>query len=274
MNTNKQPAYFISHGSPMLAIDNSETALFLQSLGQSISKPKAIVVFSAHLDTQESITITSAKNPTLIYDFYGFPAPLYDIQYPAPGDPKLAQRIDSMIREKGLSSNLDSQLGWDHGVWMPLNLMFPLADVPVVQVSISSALGPEVNYLLGQALAPLRNEGVMLIGSGGISHNLRELSSTRPTPNREGKMKEFTSWIETKLSEGDHPSLLNYLDDAPYTLFNHPTQEHFLPLLAVLGSTLDETDSSEKVANSSDKVQRLHSGVQHEILAMDAYQFG
>ncbi|PMJ91737.1 class III extradiol ring-cleavage dioxygenase [Vibrio sp. 10N.261.55.A7] len=262
MNSRKQPAFFISHGSPMLALETSETTEFLKGFGQTVARPNAIVVFSAHLDTQSTITITSAENPKLIYDFYGFPSALYDIHYPASGAPQLASKIQGLISKVGLSAELDGQLGWDHGVWMPLYLMYPKADIPIVQVSISTELGANVNYQLGEALASLRTEGVMLIGSGGISHNLPEISSTNPTPNRKEMVSEFTLWIADKLQQGDHQALLNYLDEAPHALFNHPTQEHFVPLLPILG------------ASSSDNVTQIHRAVQRELLAMDAYQFG
>ncbi|WP_295898657.1 class III extradiol ring-cleavage dioxygenase [uncultured Vibrio sp.] len=262
MNSRKQPAFFISHGSPMLALETSETTEFLKGFGQTVGRPSAIVVFSAHLDTQSAITITSAEKPKQIYDFYGFPNALYEIDYLAFGAPQLANKIQGLISKVGLPSVLDAQLGWDHGVWMPLYLMYPNADIPIVQVSISTQLGTSVNYQLGRALTSLREEGVMLIGSGGISHNLPEISSTQPTPNRKTMVSEFTLWIADKLRNGDHRALLNYLEEAPHARFNHPTQEHFVPLLAVLG------------ASEQDKVTQIHCAVQHEILAMDAYQFG
>jgi len=261
MNKEKQPAFFISHGSPMLAIDNSETAQFLSKLGQTIAPPKAIVVFSAHLDIADDVIITSGNKPDLIYDFYGFPQPLYEIKYPAPGSPVLANKMATILKAGGVSPRLDSTLGWDHGVWMPLYLMFPEANIPIVQISISSALGSKHNYTIGNLLASLREEGVMFIGSGGISHNLRELFSAQPTPNREKKVDMFTSWVAEQLEQKNPEALVNYMDEAPYVLFNHPTQEHFLPLINILGSTKNE------------KVSRIHNAIQNEVLALDAYQF-
>ncbi|WP_375749428.1 DODA-type extradiol aromatic ring-opening family dioxygenase [Vibrio sp. HN007] len=261
MRIEKQATLFISHGSPMLAIEDSETSRFLSQLGQQLGKPKAIVVFSAHLDVADDVIITAGKRPELIYDFYGFPKPLYSLKYPAPGHPELAEDIARIFANAGIESRLDAELGWDHGVWMPLYLMYPDADIPIVQVSINSRIGVESNYRLGKLLAPLRGEGVMLIGSGGISHNLREVFSPNPNKEKRQKVDAFTAWVDDKLQAKDTGSLIEYLKHAPHALFNHPTQEHFMPLFSAMGSS----DLSEVV--------RLHDAVQYDVLAMDAYQF-
>jgi 4,5-DOPA dioxygenase extradiol len=263
--TAKQPALFISHGSPMLAIEDSETSRFLTGLGHSLSqpesKPKAILVFSAHLDSGNDVIITAGKQPDLIYDFYGFPQPLYELTYPAPGCPELAEKVASRLRAEGMHVQLDKLLGWDHGVWMPLYLMFPAADIPVVQVSVNSGMGAERNHTLGRLVASLREEGVLIIGSGGISHNLREMFTAHPDPNGRDKVDAFTDWISDKLQQGERSALLNYLNEAPFTLYNHPTQEHFLPLLSAIGTS------------DLKQVTRLHSAVEHKVLALDAYRF-
>jgi 4,5-DOPA dioxygenase extradiol len=262
MTTIKQPAIFISHGSPMMAIETSLTSEFLKRLGRSLPKPEVIVVFSAHLDSSRDILITSGQSPETIHDFYGFPEALYQIRYPAPGNPALAEMIADRLRQAGIKSTLDSRQGWDHGVWIPLRLMFPQADIPVVQVSINSRLGARGNYQLGQLLAFLREQGVMIIGSGNMTHNLRELFAIRPTPNRLEMTEAFRSWVHDKLKSQDSHALLNYIEEAPFPAFNHPTQEHFLPLIAALGSS------------EQDRVKRIHDTIDMEILAMDAYLFG
>ncbi|MFT6987676.1 MAG: 4,5-DOPA dioxygenase extradiol [Psychromonas sp.] len=261
MSQIKQPAFFISHGSPMMAVEKSKTVTFLQQLGLSFAKPKAIIVFSAHFDLARDIVITRGSAPKTIHDFYGFPQPLYDIQYNAPGSPELADKIADLFTQHGFSPVLDSQQGWDHGVWIPLRLIYPEADIPVIEVSINSRLGAAINYQYGQILAPLRNEGVMIIGSGSITHNLKEVFNPSLEVNKKERVKNFTAWVNAKLSIGDLNALLNYQNEAPDLLFNHPTAEHFLPLLAALGSS------------DLRSAKRIHEDIEYDVLAMDAYQF-
>jgi len=258
---NNQPALFVSHGSPMMAVENSKTSRFLKVLGQSLPRPKAIIVFSAHLDLPEDIVITAGRNPKTIHDFYGFPDALYQIQYDAPGSPELAQDIAGRFEQAGLTPKLNRRQSWDHGVWIPLRLMYPAADIPIVQVSINSRLGASHHYIYGKLLASLRAENIMIMGSGGISHNLGEVFSPLPTPNRSNMVKEFTAWVEDKLMTNDVDGLLDYMEEAPHVMFNHPTQEHFLPLIAVLGSC------------DTDTVEKIHSDIEYDVLALDAYLF-
>ncbi|PWI33310.1 dioxygenase [Vibrio albus] len=258
---NRQPSLFISHGSPMMAVEKSKTSVFLSRLGKQLTKPDAVVVFSAHFDLADNIVITAGKNPETIHDFYGFPEELYSIRYPAPGSPELATDIAERFIQAGLNPVLDEQRGWDHGLWIPLRLMFPEATIPVVQISINSRLGAQRNFDYGQLLAPLRDNNVLIIGSGGISHNLRELFNPQPTPNRKEMVQAFTDWVSQKLGSGDTQALLNYMDDAPYVLFNHPTQEHFLPLIAAMGS------------GKNGSAKKIHQDTEYDILAMDAYLF-
>lgn len=261
MSQIKQPAFFISHGSPMMAVEKSKTAIFLQQLGRSFARPKAIIVFSAHFDLARDIVITRGRAPKTIHDFYGFPQPLYHLEYNAPGSPELADKIAALFTHQGLNPILDSKQGWDHGVWIPLMLLYPEADIPVIEVSINSRLGAAINYQYGQILAPLRSEGVMIIGSGSISHNLQEVFNPSRDPTKKERVEKFTAWVNGKLSAGDINALLNYQNEAPELLFNHPTEEHFLPLLAALGSS------------DLRCVRRIHEDIEYEVLAMDAYQF-
>ncbi|MBH0068273.1 class III extradiol ring-cleavage dioxygenase [Pseudoalteromonas sp. NZS100] len=255
-----QPALFISHGSPMMAVQQSATSDFLASLGQTLSKPRAIVVFSAHFDEAHDIVITSGDAPHTIHDFYNFPKPLYEIQYPAPGDPKLANTISEYFYKAGIKTVQSADQGWDHGVWIPLRLMYPAANIPIVQVSINTRLGAKAMYRYGQLLAPLRDQNILIIGSGGISHNLPEIFKKPPTPNRILMVNEFTQWVEQTLLAQNTPALLDYLNQAPHVLFNHPTQEHFLPLFAALGAGTNEAE-------------KIHEDIEMDILALDAYKF-
>lgn len=259
---NRQPALFLSHGSPMLAIENSSTSIFLKKLGKTLLKPRAIVIFSAHLDLADEIIITAAENPGTIHDFGGFPAELYSLYYNAPGSPELAEDIAARFKQAGLNPVLDKQRGWDHGVWIPLLLMYPEADIPIVQISINSRAGASQNYAYGKLVAPVREKNILVIGSGGISHNLSELFRADPTPQRMNMIKAFTAWVNDKLMTGDINALLDYLEQAPHVLFNHPTQEHFVPFFAALGS------------GDIDNVTRIHQAIEHDVLAMDAYSFG
>ncbi|REG81601.1 DODA-type extradiol aromatic ring-opening family dioxygenase [Marinomonas pollencensis] len=258
---NRQPTLFISHGSPMMAAEISSTSIFLSQLGKELSRPKAIIVFSAHFDMAADIVITSGEQPETIHDFYGFPKSFYEIQYNAPGDPALAKKIAQLFENSGLHPVLDENQGWDHGVWIPLRLMYPNADVPIVQISINSGLGASRNHLYGKLISSLKDDNILIIGSGGISHNLKELFSRTPTKNRVEMVSSFTDWVHDKLIHKDLDALLNYQQEAPYASFNHPSQEHFLPLISALGSSDLLT------------VERLHKDVERDILSLDSYLF-
>ncbi|MGX9460295.1 DODA-type extradiol aromatic ring-opening family dioxygenase [Shewanella sp. A14] len=256
-----QHPLFISHGSPMMAVENTNTSRFLQKLGQQLPTPKAIVVFSAHLDVTDDVVITAGARPETIHDFYHFPDELYQIHYPAPGEPVLAKQIADAFVSAGIKVNLSPTHGWDHGVWIPLRLMYPQANIPIVQISINTRVGTAQNYQYGQLIASLKHDNILIIGSGGISHNLSEVFRQSKTPNGVEMMNTFTNWVEEKLINNDTESMLNYLSLAPFAQFNHPTQEHFLPLIAVLGAS--ETCSAKKI----------HQDVEFELLSLDAYSF-
>jgi len=261
MSITKQPTFFLSHGSPMMAVENSPTSQFIKNLSNTIEKPKAIIVFSAHFDLQKDIVITSSQAPKTIHDFYGFPQELYDITYSASGEPQLAERIAKQFASHGLQPILSDEQGWDHGVWIPLKLMYPHADIPVVQISINSQLGAEVNYRYGEIISAFRDENILIIGSGGISHNLREVFNPVPDKNRHLKVDTFTDWIKEKIETRDTSAMFNYLTEAPYSQFNHPTQEHFLPLMAAWG------------ASKGISGKQIHKEIEFDILALDSYQF-
>ena len=166
---------FISHGAPTLLVEDSPARRYLSGVGKQFGSPRAILVISAHHHSHgNSVAVTSNATPETIYDFSGFPEPLYEIAYPAPGDPELASQVVDRLNKAGFTASADASRGFDHGAWVPLHLMYPDADIPVVQVSINMQMSPRWHYDLGLALAPLRQEGILIIGSGGATHNLRE----------------------------------------------------------------------------------------------------
>ncbi|WPZ36517.1 class III extradiol ring-cleavage dioxygenase [Thalassobaculum sp. OXR-137] len=256
------PAIFVSHGSPTLVLDDVPARDFLRGLGAELPRPRAIVVVSAHYDAR-GVRVNTAARPRTIHDFYGFPKPLYDMRYDAPGDPALATDILARLHWAGLEAEGDESWGFDHGTWVPLILMYPDADIPVVAVSIDSEAGPEHHRRLGAALAPLREDGVLILGSGAFTHNLGEI--------RRGGWAEldapdwvtrFVDWTAAAIAEGRTDDLVHYRDRAPDAVRNHPTDEHFLPLFAALG------------AGGTGKGRRLHASTAFTVLAMDAYAFG
>lgn len=253
------PALFVSHGAPTLALDEAHpTHAFLKGLGGALATPKAILVISAHWDT-EMPTVTSAVRHATIHDFSGFPKPLYALHYPAPGAPALAQEIARLLQLAGLEARMDPERGLDHGAWVPLMLMYPKADIPVVQLSLQTHMSAEHHLELGAALAPLRRRSVLILGSGGATHNLRELF--RPTPGQdESYVPAFTGWLQDTLKHNDRKSLAAYRKLAPSAERAHPTEEHFFPLLAAAGA-------------SDTPGERIHTAMTGSSLAMDAYRF-
>lgn len=227
------PSLFISHGAPTLALEGGPPAQFLQSLGQELPRPTAIVVASAHWETRQA-QLTSAARPETIHDFHGFPRVLHETRYPAPGAPSLAARLVDLLGVAGIEARVNTARGIDHGAWVPLGLMYPAADIPVLQLSLQPQLGPAHHLALGRALLPLREEGVLVLGSGGASHNLRELLPVEsPAPQW---TRAFVDWLTDKVRRGDVAALLDYAQQAPEAQRNHPTPEHFLPLFVALGA--------------------------------------
>lgn len=246
------PALFVSHGSPMLALDESQPAHgFLRKLGTTLPRPEAILVISAHWDTATPC-ITGAQQLDTIHDFYGFPEPLYELHYPAPGNRALAEEI---VRQLGPSAGVHPARGLDHGAWVPLLLMYPQHDIPVLQLSLQTSLGPAHHLRIGEALRWLRKRGVLIIGSGGATHNLREYF--HPDSGNHKPYEAFAAWLHDVLTRGDREALLDYRQRAPHAARCHPTEEHFLPLFVVLGA-------------GGTKAQRLHAGCDRT-LATDAY---
>lgn len=261
--TQRMPALFLSHGSPMMAIEHSQTTEFFQQLGANLAKPKAIVIFSAHFDRRGPVVITGGHTLGTIHDFYGFPRPLYQIEYAAQGAPELADKAQKILTEAGIAAVVDHTQGLDHGAWIPMLYLFPNRDVPIIQVSINSTMDAMAHFEIGRWLRPLREEGVLFVGSGGISHNLREIFAPIPDPHRVAKVNQFTDWVSEQLSLGHVDALLDYLNQGPHARFNHPTPDHYLPLPCVLGTRYEDEIG-----------EVLHRAVDLEILALDAYGFG
>ncbi|USW94518.1 dioxygenase [Pseudomonas proteolytica] len=252
------PSLFISHGSPMLALQPGASGPALVRLAGALPRPKAIVVMSAHWESHE-LLVSGSPAPETWHDFGGFPRELFAVQYPAPGNPALARQIVELLAADGLEARLDNQRPFDHGTWVPLSLMYPAADIPVVQVSLPSHMGPAQQTRIGQALASLRTEGVLLIGSGSITHNLGELDWRAGPESIEPWARDFRDWVVDKLSAQDEAALHDYRQQAPYAVRSHPSDEHLLPLYFARGA--------------GGQFSVAHQGFTLGALGMDIYRF-
>jgi 4,5-DOPA dioxygenase extradiol len=251
------PAIFVSHGAPTLAIDRDPTHEFLRGLGPSLGTPKAILCVSAHWEARVP-TVSLSPGPPTIHDFYGFPRELYDLRYPAPGAPEVANRTLELLKSDGWETAADSKRGLDHGAWVPLLLMYPEAQIPVTQLSVQTHLGAAAHLKMGRALAPLRKEGVLLLGSGGAVHNLALFGMDQTPAWAAG----FDEWLNEKILSGAEDELAHYRTRNPDALTAHPTEEHFLPLFVAMG------------AGGLAGVSRLHHGFTYGSIGMAAYSFG
>lgn len=256
------PSLFLSHGAPTLPLTDTPARAFLSVLGGQLPRPKAIVVFSAHWETSVP-TISAVDRNETIHDFFGFPKALYQLRYPAPGSPTVAARIAELLGAAGLESRIDRSRGLDHGAWVPLLLMYPQADIPVLQVSLQPQLGPKHHLALGRALAPLRQEGVLIIGSGSMTHDLSEFRGHGPNDLAPKWVNDFADWFQGALMADQTDELLDYRRQAPFAAKNHPSEEHLLPLYAALGAAGDHA-----------RAERLHASATYSVLRMDVYAFG
>ena len=223
------PVVFIGHGSPMNAIEDNEFRREWQSLGRRLPRPKAILCISAHWETR-GVYVSSGEHPETIHDFNGFPKALFDVRYRAPGSPELAHRVADLL--DGTRVHLDPNRGLDHGAWGVLGPMYPEADIPVVQLSLSGLQPGAWHYDLARSLDPLRNEGVLVVGSGNIVHNLRLFRYNDQTP-KDWALR-FDEEVAERIADGHHEGLLGYETLGPDALLSIPTPEHYLPLLYVL----------------------------------------
>lgn len=255
------PALFVSHGAPLFAVDAGETGPALTRWGQGLKAQfpglRGVVVMSPHWMARSPMVMAGAQ-PATWHDFGGFPPALYQLQYPAPGSPALAAEVASLLGAAGIPARGDAARPFDHGAWVPLMHLFPQADVPVVQVALPATAGPAEVYAMGMALRSLRSQGVLVMGSGSMTHNLSEFfgGAREPAPY----VVEFSRWIEDAVTRGDIKALLNYRSQAPHAERAHPTEDHFLPLFFALGAAGDGVQANY-----------LSREVMYSMLAMDAF---
>lgn len=253
------PSYFFAHGAPSIVLeDNAYTAL-LKNFAAHTPKPKAIVLFSAHWE-QSMQTVSAAGRYSTIYDFGGFQDELYRMTYPAEGDRALSEQIQSLFSKHGIQSALDEERGLDHGAWAVLKLLYPDADIPVVALSVNRYLTNEQQYQVGKALSELREQDILIIGSGGTVHNLRKLNWK--SEGIDGWAEAFDNWIQAKLEAWDVESLFNYRELAPYAQEAVPTNEHFIPLLLAMGT-----------GDEHRQAKLLHRSYQYGNLSLSCWQF-
>ncbi|AJP58661.1 dioxygenase [Pandoraea vervacti] len=257
------PTLFVSHGSPLLAVDPGRTGPLLTALGRAVPRPREILVISPHWSTPAPRVGSLAQQRT-IHDFGGFPRELYELEYPAPGAPALAERTVQRLRDAGLPALTDDQWGLDHGAWVPLSYLYPVADIPVTQLSLQRQMRPEYQYRLGQTLAPLAREGVLIVASGSFTHNLHEVFRA-PTEDRAEApyLAEFVEWFTQRLGTMDLDALFDYRARAPHAERAHPTDEHLLPIFVAMGA-----------ADNALHQTHFDTGATYGALRMDAFAFG
>jgi len=269
MNTPALPPVFLSHGSPMTALEPGAAGDFWRRLGPALDalggRPRAIVVISAHSLAREPVLMAAARHRT-VHDFSGFPPALYQLRYDSPGAPALAPRVAGLLREAGLPVHVVADDGLDHGIWSPLRFTYPDADIPILPLAFPPDWSPAQLFALGQALAPLADEGVWLLGSGSITHNLRLLfGASRPALDapEQPASAAFRGWFADRSQQRDWPALLDYRRQAPHAAYMHPTDEHLLPWYVVAGA-----------GGEAHPAQRIHDSQTYGVLGMDGYAFG
>ena len=252
----KAPSLFVSHGAPTFALESSSLVDKLATLGTQLDGIKAVLLVSPHWQSNQLEVMTTAL-PETIHDFYGFPAELYQIQYPVKGHPAFASEAANLLQKAGIDALLNASRGLDHGAWVPLMHLFPKAHVPAFQISLPHTASPQMACALGRALAPLKAQGVLILGTGGITHNLGHFMRRDVDLSY---VSQFGDWVRKAVTENRIEDLLNYRTLAPSALQAHPSDEHFLPLFVALGS------------RSPDEVlEVIEGGVSYDILCMDSY---
>ncbi len=258
----RQPALFVPHGAPTFALRPGAAGAALARHAARLPRPRAIIAVSAHWET-EVPTVGVAPRLGTIHDFSGFPRELYALRYPATGCPEAAQEVATALADAGLPVAVDSVRGLDHGAWVPLRLMFPDADVPVVPLSIQPHAGPAHSLRVGRALASLRERGCLVVASGNLTHNLRDyFIAAQDGGHTPDYVRAFADWVRDCLAARDLDALLGYRSAAPSGARAHPTEEHLLPLYVALGA-----------AGPDCRAERIHAGIDDYVLAMDAYAF-
>ena len=256
------PTLFLSHGAPNVALYDLPARRFFDGLAASLPRPRAIMVASAHYAAAVP-SVTASSRPQTIHDFGGFEAELYDLRYDAPGDPVLATRALALIKtELGVEGVADHSWGFDHGAWSPLIRVYPQADVPLLVLSLNPTGDAAWHYRLGYALRALREEGVLLIGSGSMTHNLGRLQPPMSHDAQAPWVGAFMDWVGERLTSGDAEGLCDYRRVAPHAHDCHPSEEHFMPLLVALGAAGDDWHATN-----------IHHSMTFGTLAMDAWRF-
>jgi 4,5-DOPA dioxygenase extradiol len=255
------PTLFLSHGSPMHALAPGAVGDAWVALGRRIARPDAVLIASAHWETSVPM-LTGSRKPETIHDFGGFPDALYAIEYPAPGAPDVAADAVALLKGSGIAAGIDGCRGLDHGAWVPLRWMYPDADIPVTQLALQPARGTAHHLALGRALAPLRERGVLVIGSGHATHNLRDWVAQRGRTEPIRYAVDFSQWLEAKLAEGDERALVDYRDEAPSAARAHPTDEHLLPLFVAYGA-----------AGARPSATRVADGYENGALSLASFLF-
>ena len=253
------PSLFVSHGAPTFALDPGLLGPKLEHLGEQLADLAAVAVVSAHWQTA-GVRVMQTAAPETLHDFGGFPQALYQLRYPAPGAPLLASDTAMLLEAAGIEASLDDRRGFDHGAWVPLLYLLPKAQVPVFQVSMPFDLDAKGALRLGRALSSLRRRGVLVMGSGSLTHNLGEIGLSDPKAAKYAA--EFTAWIRAHLENRDLQALVDYRRRAPHAERAHPTEEHFLPLLVALGASGD-----------ADSLTVLEGGMTYGVLSMESYVF-
>ncbi len=260
MTVSRLPSLFISHGPPTLVIDDLPVTDFLRDLGRDLPRPEAILCISAHW-TEAVVSISAADTPETIHDFFGFPDALYRIHYPVPGEPALAHRVAQLLQASGHDCRIDPDRGLDHGAWQPLMIAFPEADIPVLQLSLQAGADGAAHFSFGQALAPLREEGVLVVGSGTAVHNLGQWRrDPKTTPDW---AQAFEDWLAGAVARGDDAAISSAEDWAADYRLAHPTDEHYLPLPVAMGAGSPDLQG-----------EALHRSFAYGSLSMAAFAFG
>lgn len=272
MTTDTRPLapLFLSHGSPLTALEPGEVGPFWAGLAPRLAaaaqRPAAILAISAHSLTREPVLMAAAQHHT-VHDFSGFPQPLYQLRYDAPGAPALALRVAALVSAAGLPIHRVDEGGLDHGIWVPLRATWPAADIPVLPLAFPPDWTPAQLFALGEALAPLAGEGVQIIGSGSMTHNLRLVFGSGTMPALDAPelpaSAAFRRWFAERAAAADWPALLDYRAQAPHAALMHPTDEHLLPFYVAAGA-----------GGRAHPARRLHDSLTYGSLGMDAYAFG
>jgi 4,5-DOPA dioxygenase extradiol len=257
--TTAMPVVFISHGSPMVAVQRGPYQDALAEFGREV-RPSAIVAISAHWGSSIAVAINGSARHTTTHDFGGFPPALYELTYNPPGSPQLAKRIAGLLHGSNWEANITTGRGLDHGVWIPLRLIYPAADIPVVELSVPLQSTPEDLFRIGNALAPLRREGVLILGSGGVVHNLRLVHFEDVNHAVDPWAEQFDRWFADAVEQKKLEELFDFRNAAPHAELAVPTFEHFAPVFVVLGAT-----------SSADNVSTLYQGFEHGNISMRSF---